>query len=181
MRIAGFVSFMIGIAIAISGGAKMPIEGEKWPDTVPLFIVGILVAVIGLVIWRLAVAKANQELAEKGSSDRKDALSLLAGLIEPTRKLTKEAPSLRAEEINHRANDLLEEYVLPFAEERQTLIQRFGMEAGADVLVTMAFGERMLNRIWSASADGHVQEARACCGEALAAFEEAQTKVAALS
>ena len=78
---------------------------------------------------------------------------------------------MEQEAINQRADELLETWVLPFAEVRQTIIQRFGMEEGADVLVTVAYGERMLNRVWSASADGHPQEARACLPEAIAAFE----------
>ena len=55
------------------------------------------------------------------------------------------------------------------------------MDEGAQILVTMAYGERMLNRAWSASADGHIQEARGCIPEALAAFEEAYAKAVSLS
>ena len=47
------------------------------------------------------------------------------------------------------------------------------MEKGAEILVTLAFGERMMNRVWSAAADGHLPEATASLNESTDAFIEA--------
>ena len=174
MSQVGFFVFVVGIAIAISGGAKMPTTGD-WPDTVPLFLVGCAITILGLVIWRKALAAAH--VVHSAESEKQDAMALLAALMGPAKKLGSEIDSLDVETINSRADDLIETYVLPFAEDRKSILQEFGMDLGADVLCTMAFGERMLNRVWSASADGHVQEARACFPEALAAFELAQAKL----
>lgn len=180
MQKIGFGTFVAGIAIAISGGAKLPAEGAEWPTTVPVFLVGCVVALVGLVIWRRAVSAMNKAAALT-VVEGKDAVSLLAGLIEPVKEFGRTISSMEQEAINQRADELLETWVLPFAEARQTIIQRFGMEEGADVLVTVAYGERMLNRVWSAAADGHSPEARACLPEAVAAFEEAHARVVALS
>ena len=174
MSQVGFLVFVVGIAIAISGGAKLPVDGD-WPDTVPLFLVGCAISLLGLVIWRKALAALAT--SHEASSEKQDALSLLNALMEPAKKLGEEIDSLGEEAINSRADTLIETYVLPFAEDRNSIIQEFGMDVGADALCTMAFGERMLNRVWSASADGHVQEARACFPQALAAFEQVHAKL----
>ena len=47
------------------------------------------------------------------------------------------------------------------------------MDKGAEVLVVVAYGERMLNRVWSAAGDEHLLEARTCLPEAQEAFAEA--------
>ena len=72
-----------------------------------------------------------------------------------------------------RVDALLDDYVLPMGESRQQFIDRYGMEKGAELLVTLAFGERMLNRVWSAAADGHLPEAVSSLEESAEAFEEA--------
>ena len=180
MQKAGFGVFVVGIAVAISGGAKLPEVGSEWPTTVPLFMVGCVISVVGLILWRRGLADSSAATL-KAAGGKPDAVALLTSLLEPARAFAAKCRTLELDSLNAGVDELLESYILPFAEVRQTIIQRFGMEEGAEVLVTMAYGERMLNRAWSASADGHIQEARACIPEALAAFEEAYTQVDTLS
>lgn len=180
MQNIGFGVFVVGIAVAISGGAKLPESGAEWPTTVPMFLLGCLISVVGLVLWRRGVAQATAQSAAPGAGGS-DAVALLGDLMEPARAFAAECGSMALGPLNARVDGLLSSYILPFAEVRQTLIHRFGMDEGAQILVTMAYGERMLNRAWSASADGHIQEARGCIPEALAAFEEAYAKAVSLS
>lgn len=168
----GFLLFAVGIVLAVVGGAKAPVEGTDWPDTLLLFGAGVAVGITGLVIWHRAVRKeAAASHAETGGSG--DPESLIARLQAPLDALGDEIGEMAPEAITHRVDDLLVHYVLPFAEVRQKVIGRFGMEKGAEILVTVAFGERLLNRVWSAAGDGHVVEARRCFPEAHGAFREA--------
>ncbi len=170
------VLFAIGIMVAISGGAKTPEKVGAWPDSWPMFAVGAVAALIGLVLWRRqkALARANlkEQMSAPGSAN--NPFELLAALIEPAQRLGAEIDTLSAETICARVDALLETYVLPMAEVRQRVIDRLGMAAGAEVLVTIAFAERMLNRTWSAAGDGHLPEARAVYPDAVEAFVEAQ-------
>ena len=93
------------------------------------------------------------------------------------RELGDSIDSLDGNAITERVEKILEHTVLPFAEARQKLFDRLGMRAGADLLVTAAYGERMLNRTWSAAADGHLVEARSSFREATQAFDEAAAMV----
>ena len=187
MRILAYILFGGGIMAAISGAAKLPAafpEGvkpafiDRFPDTLPEFSIAFIATVVGLVIWWqdvFAQRKANQD----NDSDESNPLKLLAGLIPQLRDLAGKIDELDSDAIIAHVEQILEHTVLPFAEARQKLFDRLGMRAGADLLVTAAYGERMLNRTWSAAADGHLVEARNSLREATQAFDEAAAMVPA--
>lgn len=172
---AGEILFALGLLAGVAGAAKLPAEGARWPDTWPVAVGGVLAGIAGVVIWHLAARaarRADRDAREAGGGGV-SAAALLAGLVEPARALRDAAPTLDTEALRQRAEALLEAHVLPFAEVRHQILEHLGMARGADVLVTVAYGERLLNRVWSAAADGHLEEARACVPEAADAFEEA--------
>ena len=98
-------------------------------------------------------------------------------MVEPIAALQADSGKLSHVEMTSRIDDITEKYILPFAEVRHGLIDRFGTAAGAEILVTMAYAERMLNRAWSAAADEHMEESRNSLPEALAGIEEANRLV----
>ncbi len=53
-----------------------------------------------------------------------------------------------------------------FADSRQALVKRFGLEVYADVMTEFASAERYVNRSWSAAADGYVDEVAASLARA---------------
>jgi hypothetical protein len=161
------------VAFQVSPSASPPV----FPDTLPFFLAGILMAVAGVACWRLDVHRRAAAETSDGTSDGHDPLRLLAGVIKPAQRLEAESGKLDAQALTEEVDRLLEDYVLPLAEVRREVIDHFGMSTGAEILVTVAVGERMLNRTWSAAADGHIQEARACYPEAVRAFEQAERLV----
>lgn len=60
-----------------------------------------------------------------------------------------------------------------FADARESLIHLYGLQAYADIMSDFAAGERYLNRVWSAAADGYAEEAATYLGKASAQFEDA--------
>lgn len=184
MRIVAYILFAGGVMLAISGAAKLPdVEAsaaesyiDRFPDSWPVFAVGFCLTVAGLVIWW------KDEFAERAAhhaddSDGSNPLVLLRGLVPQLHELSGEFSQLNATQVADRVEHLLEHTVLPFAEGRHKIISWMGMSAGADLLVTAAFGERMLNRAWSAAADGHLEESRNSLTEAVGAFEQAQQQL----
>ena len=53
------------------------------------------------------------------------------------------------------------------------LIQRFGLTVFADVMTQFSSAERFVNRAWSASADGYMNEASSCIRQAKVYLEQA--------
>lgn len=174
----GYVLFVTGVIVAITAGARMPEGGQDFPATWPIFLGGAFAGIAGVALWRGDLARSRRaHAAEEPSSGRGNPVALLRELIDPAHRLQSDLESMDVDELLARVEQLLEQFVLPFAESRQRIINRFGMTTGAEILVTMAYGERMLNRVWSAAADGHLPEARACVPEAVHAIDEAQAIV----
>jgi hypothetical protein len=61
-----------------------------------------------------------------------------------------------------------------FAEARESMIHVFGMQNYADVMSNFAAGERYINRVWSASTDGYIDEVRMYLDRARNQFRQAQ-------
>ena len=59
------------------------------------------------------------------------------------------------------------------ADARESMQHAFGIQAYADIMSAFAAGERYLNRVWSASADGYVDEVNAYLHKASEQFNEA--------
>ncbi len=60
-----------------------------------------------------------------------------------------------------------------FVQARKSIAHSFSLQGYADVMNPFAAGERYLNRVWSASTDGYVDEAHTYISKAREQFEEA--------
>lgn len=182
---AAVICFVAGVMVAITGAAKLPAEPGDYPDTWPVFAGGFILAVVGLVLWWQDVFEkraANAELMKQQSGASHE--SPIARLEEINKRLGEtesNVDGMDAISITEQVEELVEHHVQLFAEERQQIIDLLGMRAGAEVLVTAAFAERMLNRAWSAAADGHVVEARSALRDSAAAFRETEQQLTAFT
>jgi hypothetical protein len=66
-----------------------------------------------------------------------------------------------------------------FAASRESMQHAFGLQAYADIMSAFAAGERYINRVWTASADGYVDEVMAYLEKAQRQFHEARSAFAA--
>ena len=171
----GPILFGAGVLVAIASGAKMPEGSTSWPDSVPVFVVASIVAALGIFMWRRTIARFREQSADAEGGQSGSPQALLDDLMGPLATFVDEIQGLDADTICNRVDELLERYVLPFARSRQQVLDRFGMDRGAEILVVVAYGERMLNRTWSAAGDGHLPEARASLPESAEAFREAHS------
>lgn len=146
---------------------------SKWPASLPVFLLGAFFALFGIVLWRRTIAIEVKEKLKNQKEDSSNPFTLLRNMQGPLQSLMEDIDELDEATTCERIDHILEGFVLPFAEVREGVIQQLGMADGAEILVTVAFGERMLNRVWSAASDGHMPEARAVYPDALDAMTEA--------
>jgi hypothetical protein len=171
MGIAGFV---IGVLTALSAAAKLPADGSEFPDTLVPFISGAILAIVGLVLWHMKERQLIKiHLSNQSATDAGNPIPLLKATLPALEQLAQKIDNLDCDQICHEVDHILDTFVLPFAEVRQQIINMFGMGAGAEILVTVAYGERMLNRVWSAASDAHLPEATTVFVDAHDAFKEA--------
>ncbi len=139
-----------------------------WAWFVPALVVG----AVGVYL----IKKAEHEEA-RDDSVMEDNLKVLRESLE---NLVKELDTLVARkddipvyearfEIDHRLRDDLR----AFADARYTLAHRYSLAAFAEVMSPFAAGERYVNRVWSASADGYIDEVHQYLDKAKAQFHEA--------
>jgi len=64
-----------------------------------------------------------------------------------------------------------------FADARESMVHLFGLQTYADIMSNFAAGERYINRVWSASADGYDEEANAYLKRAEGQFDEARQQL----
>lgn len=60
--------------------------------------------------------------------------------------------------MRHRIDDLFTDDLNTFIEARESIAHSHGLAAYAEVMNCFAAGERYLNRVWSASTDGYIDE-----------------------
>jgi len=130
--------------------AQSPI---KWLWYVPALMVG----VAGVVMIRTAEARqsktehhvaANIETVE-GSLQR------IAANLD---KLNADKHSINTYDMRHEIDKLFMDDLEQFIDARQSIVHRYGLAAYGEIMSSFAAGERYLNRVWSASADGYIDE-----------------------
>lgn len=83
-------------------------------------------------------------------------------------------------DMRHKLDELLVEDLDRFVNARESISHAYGLQAYADVMSHFAGGERYLNRVWSASADGYIDEVNAYLTKAHEQFEMALGKIVAV-
>jgi hypothetical protein len=165
----GMMIYALGICLTVIAAAKLPADGLTWPDTVFLFNDGLILTILGLALWRLALRETNEEVLE---SD-KDPLKLLRDTKSIVDELYRAADDLETYQFQDYIKILQDQYLLPITLSRQSLVNKFGMKRSAELLITISYAERILNRVYSAASDQHLEEAVRCTEEAHEVFQEA--------
>ena len=98
----------------------------------------------------------------------------LTSLLEKVRTLESDTSDEAQLEMHGRIDSELMEDIHDFVEARESMIPHLGMQSYANIMSPFASGERLLNRAWSASADGYVDEVRVCVAGARSQLEKAK-------
>lgn len=172
MKWIGIILFLLGTLTATISASKVPAVGQTYPDTVPAFLIGTVLAIIGVILWHVMAKKLIKEkIQNKDQSDGDDPLKLMEDLQPELKKLDDNFMNLDLKGIETEVDKLLDNYILPIANVREDVTNTLGMGKGSEVLITLAYGERNLNRVWSAASDNHIEEARNSYPEASSALK----------
>ena len=144
----------------------------KWVWYVPALAAGVL----GVAIIR--ATRARQSKTEHHVAANIETVeTTLARIATNIQKLNVEKDSINTYNMRHRIDELLVDDLSSFVDARESIAHRYGLAAYGEVMSSFAAGERYLNRVWSASADGYIDEVNAYLDKALAQFVETDHKV----
>lgn len=156
-------SFLAGAFISVLDPAQV-----NWNLFAPVLAVGI----VALFVYRKAhhvEARASHRLSGN-LQILQDSLANILGNLET---LNNDSDNLPVYEARFEIDRLLREDLNNFANARESMKHVFGLQHYADVMSAFAAGERYINRVWSASTDGYVDEVRNYLERATQQFREA--------
>ena len=148
----------------------------NWAYMVPVLIVG----VIGLVGY-LKTHRAEARSGTRISGNMSVLTSSLENIVNNLEALEARKDDLPVYEARFEIDRMFRDDLSNFAEARKSMIHVFGVQNYADVMSGFAAGERYINRVWSASTDGYIDEVRKYITRALEQFHEARDHFIQLS
>jgi hypothetical protein len=170
MKNLGYFLLVAGF-LAGAYATSLDVQNVNWT----LFGIAAVAAVGGLIVFkRQASAHARSEtvletnrgeLLESIDNIGRDLAAIVAD-GEKTGASLREAIDLR-----------LRADLRRFAEARESMVHLFGLQTYADIMSSFAAGERYINRVWSASADGYDGEAATYLEKAVEQFADAQSQL----
>ena len=170
MKAIGFILLILGFLIGAFATA-LDVDNVNWT----LFAAAAVGAVLGLtLIKRAAAAHAtSDEVLELNRGELRESIdNIVRDLGEITSDSAAKGVGLReAIDLRLRAD------LRRFADARESMVHLFGLQTYADIMSSFAAGERYINRVWSASADGYDGEAATYLEKAAVQFAEARTQL----
>ena len=172
MKVSGALLLVIGFLLGAYATA-LDVEATNWA----MFLPAALAAGAGvLMIKRSTRGEARAEhVLTANRAELGESLGNIIGALEDMSASEGdiETDALRLE-IDRRLRDDLRR----FADARESMVHLFGLQVYADVMSAFAAGERYVNRVWSASADGYRHEAVTYLHRAATQFREASRQLA---
>lgn len=174
MKVVGYLLLVGGFLLGAYATALHTQETD-WM----LFLPSALVAAVGVAaLKRQASGKARSE--EVLSANRIELTESLANVVTVLDELVA-SPSVAGDELRDAIDERLRDDIRRFADARESMIHLFGMQQYANIMSEFAAGERYVNRVWSASADGYQEEASRYLQRAATQFRHARDELAALA
>ena len=155
MKIIGFLLITVGFL----AGALFAVVDEEQVNWLH-FGASIAAGIVGVGIVRFGrrrVTHAEGKLA----SNMQEITSTLQRIVDGMARLNAEKDSIDTYDMRHKIDETIAAEILAFADTRESITALFGLAVYADIMSHFAAGERYLNRVWSASADGYIDEVNA--------------------
>lgn len=144
------------VAIGFLGGALISVVHEtvvRWE----WFAAAVAVGVVGLVFIRVS-RRQHVQSTERMVFNMQAIETSLGRIAENMTRLNADKHTIDPYDVRHRIEELFADDLNAFVEARESIAHSYGLAAYAEVMTCFAAGERYLNRVWSASADGYVDE-----------------------
>jgi hypothetical protein len=151
------------------------------PDIVNwrMFVPAVLLGVVGIAFVQWAERKRAGE-TERVEADLSVIEESLQNVVRIVADLDSRKEEIHTYDMRHQIDELLLDDLDRFVNARESITHAYGLQAYADVMSHYAGGERYLNRVWSASADGYIDEVKAYLTKAHEQFEIALGRILAL-
>ena len=160
------------VVLAFLGGAFLTSLDEdtvNWTYFIPVMVLGF----IGAFVYKNEATKA----ATHGDVIKNNMAILdrsLHNIVKNLIELDGNKERIPTYDMRFEIDRLFRDDLMQFADARESIKHLYGVQSYADVMSSFAAGERYINRIWSASTDGYVDEVLKYVSKANIQFEHAR-------
>lgn len=175
MKILGYLMLTVGFLAGAVAAVQTAENEVSWN----LFLPSLAVGLAGVILAHVGTRRAALQ-ESKLAGDFEKLTSSLDRLVESVGRLNAEKKDADPYAIHTLIDERLRDDLEIFAEARESIGHLFTLADYADVMNSFAAGERYVNRVWSASIDGWVDELREYLERANSQFLEVQAKLRAL-
>lgn len=159
------ISFLSGAFITSLDATQV-----NWVWFIPLLLIGF----IGVALLKHTNSgEAKDE--EKLSGNINVLQTSLDNIVRNLNELNEQREDLPTYEARFEIDRRFREDLFQFAEARQSMVHLFGLQEYANVMSSFAAGERYINRVWTASTDGYVDEVKMYIQKATTQFNDAHS------
>lgn len=168
MKTSGIILVILGF-MGASLFSVLQIDGVSWLP----YAVMIGIGAVGLVLVKKSHhAGARDEHHVRGNLETLG--TSLANIHRELEAMTARREEIPPHEFRFEIDRRFREDLTRFAEARESMQHAFGLQAYADIMSAFAAGERYINRVWTASADGYIDEVVTYLDKAHRQFAEAR-------
>jgi hypothetical protein len=167
MKLVGYLLLAAGF-LAGAFATSLDVQEVNWT----IFGVAAAAAFVGLTMVKRATSAVarSETVLESNRGELKESIqNIVRDLNELNTTAVQQGAQLRDKIDLVLRNDLRR-----FADARESMVHLFGLQTYADIMSSFAAGERYINRVWSASADGYDEEATVYLKKAAVQFVEAE-------
>ena len=140
--------FLFGAYFSVIETDQVP-----WTLVVPCLLVGLA----GVAMIQLS-KRAQRSETDTVRSNIEQLEQSLSRIVENATQLDADKESVDVYDIHHRIDELFMADLDIFVDNRESIGHAYGLQEYANIMTHFATGERYLNRCWSASTDGYVDE-----------------------
>jgi Tfp pilus assembly protein PilV len=132
--------------------------------------------VLGVILMRATDLRSQRDSAQQ-TANLDTLQASLDRIVTNITALNADKQDMSPYDVHGRIDQLFQDDRIAFVEARESISHRYGLQAYADVMSAFAAAERYLNRVWSASADGYVDEVHLYLERACEQFKLSLNKI----
>jgi hypothetical protein len=160
------IGFLSGALIAVTDK-----ELVNWMYFIPALAIGIA----GIVMVRIH-DRRHHFSEDKLTGHLADIETSMSSIVKNINSLCDEE-SVDVYHVHNKIDDLFTEDMIAFVDAREAIAQVYGLQHYADMMSYFASAERAINRAWSASTDGYLNEVNSSLQKAKEHFSVVLEKI----
>lgn len=164
----GYILLIVGF-LGTAFTASLDATEMNWP----WYLAAAVIGAAGVYIVKSSTSR-DAQADHVLEADRVMLQQTLSSIVANLEELNAGKAEIPTHEMRFEIDRLFRVDLMAFADARESMKHLYSLQDYADVMSAFASGERNINRVWSASADGYVDEVMAYLERAHAQFIEAR-------